>query len=676
MNAGIYVGFSAGNSNFFVRNCRSYAQGEAGVLMGANSSSATFKNVEVSGTFFTECTTWSGQPSIHCNHIHIHCVQPAPSNITGVRIFNNHFYGNMGAQQTSFCFLEGSTRGSLVYNNLFELTSGGAGNGMLFLNGAQNSLVFNNTFVGINGYAAIGISNNGPYGSYLTNNLTYNVATVVEDAVNGTLGSDYNVLYSSNASYPQWHPSAGFLSFSQWKTTKSFDLNSTTVRPTLDSSHSPTAADTVLRGAGVNLSSFFTTDKNGNPRPSTGSWTIGAFEFGGTNLPPSLPSVTLAASPATILNGQSSTLTWTSSNATNVSLSGVGGVALNGNRVVSPSVTTSYTVTATGTNGTTTATATVTVSQVTPIPTATLVASSAAITNGQSSTLSWTSGNATNVTLSGFGLVALNGSQNVAPTNTTAYTLTATGAGGTTTASATVTVSQTTPLPTVTLTALPASITGGQSSALAWTSSNATSVSISGLGSVALNGSTIVVPGATTTYTATATGPGGTQLASSTVTVTTNQVSTSLAFEAEAGILTPPFSITAGYVSQSVATDLLGGGRASYRFLITEAYEYVVLVTVDAPSDSANSFFLNIDAEPGDPLSIWDVALTLGFEPRIVGLRGTGTFAAPEFIQKRFFLGVGEHELIIIGRESNTRFDRIEIVKRPVPPNALVLVSP
>lgn len=280
MNAGIYVGYAEGDSNLYVLKCKATSQGEAGILMGANNSSSTFTNVIISGNYFNDCTTWAGQPDIHCNHIHLHCVAAAPSNMTGVRIFNNHFYGDMGSQQTSFCFVEGSIRGTLVYNNLFELTSGGAGNGLLFFNGATNSLAANNTFVSYNtNYAGIGISDNGPVGATYTNNLFYNVATIIEDSVDGLLGGDYNVMFSGNASYPQWHPSAGFMQFDDWKTLTGFDENSKTNHPSLDATYVPLQGDTVARGAGVNLTARgITTDYFGNARPASGAWTIGYAE--------------------------------------------------------------------------------------------------------------------------------------------------------------------------------------------------------------------------------------------------------------------------------------------------------------------------------------------------------------------------------------------------------------
>jgi phosphatidylinositol-3-phosphatase len=71
----------------------------------------------------------------------------------------------------------------------------------------------------------------------------------------------------------------------------------------------------------------------------------------------------------------------------------------------------------------------------------------------------------------------------------------------------------------VVLTAQPSSISAGQTSVLAWTSTNATSVTITGLGSFAPSGTTTVTPTVTTTYTASAKGSGGTASSSTTVTI-------------------------------------------------------------------------------------------------------------------------------------------------------------
>src|SRR5207253_9587650 len=77
--------------------------------------------------------------------------------------------------------------------------------------------------------------------------------------------------------------------------------------------------------------------------------------------PPAAPTASLTASPEAIDKGQSSTLTWQTTNATDVSIDSVGAVQPSGSQQVSPSDSTTYTLTAKGAGGTQTATARVTV---------------------------------------------------------------------------------------------------------------------------------------------------------------------------------------------------------------------------------------------------------------------------------------------------------------------------
>src|SRR5262250_1958711 len=80
--------------------------------------------------------------------------------------------------------------------------------------------------------------------------------------------------------------------------------------------------------------------------------------------PPASPSVALSASPASAQAGQPVMLTWSSTNATSITLEpSVGRVALQGSTTVKLSQSTTYTVTATGPGGSAHASAQVTVTQ-------------------------------------------------------------------------------------------------------------------------------------------------------------------------------------------------------------------------------------------------------------------------------------------------------------------------
>jgi peptidoglycan-associated lipoprotein len=86
--------------------------------------------------------------------------------------------------------------------------------------------------------------------------------------------------------------------------------------------------------------------------------------------PPAAPTIgSFSAEPSSIERGQSSTLTWSVTDATSTSIdNSIGTVQATGNRRVFPGASTTYTLTATGPGGTKTATATVNVSEPAPPP--------------------------------------------------------------------------------------------------------------------------------------------------------------------------------------------------------------------------------------------------------------------------------------------------------------------
>ena len=130
---------------------------------------------------------------------------------------------------------------------------------------------------------------------------------------------------------------------------------------------------------------------------------------------------------------------------------------------------------------------------------------------------------------------------------------------------------------------------------------------------------------------------------------------------------------------QRLAVLLSGGGRAVYQFTVPANGIYSVRALVNAPSGAANSFYVNMDAEPTDPHMVWDVLpVTSGFQFRSVSWRGNGTFELNEFDPKVFTLSAGEHSLIVIGREPGAALDRLEIRSEglaPSPPTNLRVVT-
>ena len=84
--------------------------------------------------------------------------------------------------------------------------------------------------------------------------------------------------------------------------------------------------------------------------------------------PPPQPTVALSVSPESVNRGGTATLTWSTKDATDVNIDGVGSVQPNGSQKVSPSASTTYRLTAKGPGGSADATARLTVVEPPPPP--------------------------------------------------------------------------------------------------------------------------------------------------------------------------------------------------------------------------------------------------------------------------------------------------------------------
>ncbi len=82
------------------------------------------------------------------------------------------------------------------------------------------------------------------------------------------------------------------------------------------------------------------------------------------------PTANITVTPNSIAPGQSAVLNWTTTNATDVSIDGIGAVETSGTKTVSPTETATYHLVARGDGGSTDATATLTVTQPPPPPAA------------------------------------------------------------------------------------------------------------------------------------------------------------------------------------------------------------------------------------------------------------------------------------------------------------------
>jgi hypothetical protein len=289
-----------------------------------------------------------------------------------------------------------------------------------------------------------------------------------------------------------------------------------------------TQLDWVVEGA----DSVTITPGPGNVDPKTGTfdvaptqtttYTLSAKGPGGTVTANTTVTVASAsdpriirfdASPTNIQAGGSSTLSWTTEGANQVSISGIGPVDSSGSRLVSPTVTTTYTLTAQGADGRqVTAPVVVTVNAGNAPRVISFSANPTNIQPGATSQLCWNVDGAASVDILGIGTgLKPNDCATVTPSGTTTYTLTAKNDAGTITQSVTVQVGQ---VRILTFTSNPVySMKSGDPVTINWTTEGATSVDLTGnfvpSGKLDVNGSVVVYPTTNSTYTLTAYGPNG-----------------------------------------------------------------------------------------------------------------------------------------------------------------------
>lgn len=230
--------------------------------------------------------------------------------------------------------------------------------------------------------------------------------------------------------------------------------------------------------------------------------------------PPNVPSCdSFTASPSTIVVGNSSTLSWSTTNATRVTINnGIGDVAADGSTTVSPTTNTTYVLTVFGTNGQQDSCLVpvhVSTDEV-PVCKSFTVTPNALPAGGGNVTLAWDVEKATAVSISpNIGAVGLTGSRSISVNSPTTFVLTAVDADNDeVTCSAPVTVADQEPFTcadNVNFTASDYSIDEDDEVTLRWDVTDADSVRISHINATSFSGSEEVSPNSDITYTLTAT---------------------------------------------------------------------------------------------------------------------------------------------------------------------------
>jgi hypothetical protein len=320
--------FSSTSNNVVVNNLTCHDAGWAITGPGNNSTieNSNLYNVD-HGVAWGASGTITGV-SIHDNHIHDfanwdtgtadkyhhdglhlwgHVVNSVPNNINGGVIYNNLFDGDPGACcHTAFIFLQDSIQNIAVFNNSFIEPSGSNMTALWFA-GASNSnpmaggtAAYNNYVQG-GGVRTSGAGISIDYQSNFTalnniaiggqSDLGMNLGTRSSSGINNNLYDDLFTDYGDTNVW-NYNPGTGektYKTLATWQAACACDgqsLVKTYANMLLNSTGVPQTGSPAI-GLGQNLTNIATgslaplaKDKNGVSRPTTGAWTVGAYQPG------------------------------------------------------------------------------------------------------------------------------------------------------------------------------------------------------------------------------------------------------------------------------------------------------------------------------------------------------------------------------------------------------------
>jgi hypothetical protein len=599
---------------------------------------------------------------------------------SGVSIYSNHisgyFNGYTGSQHQDGCQVMGGTDIKIYNNYYFQL-----GNSACYISPAFQAqtytYVYNNIAVGCHDFSFYMDVESGDVSTTLANCILANNITEPSSSsafgtffggYDGQAGSFANNIVANNIIINESSSQNYFGTISQaGSATESDSVFLTTAQAgtDFDSYNSGTtnnnfhlsSAATALIAKGINLSSYFNIDMDSNVRPS-GNWDIGPYNFSssggssGTNFVISLPTNSLSF--GSVLTNTTEDLIFTIQNSGGISGSGtatvsppfsiVSGGTFSLGAAQSANVTVGFSPSAVGTfNGT--------------------VNFTASAGSGATGTVSGT-GIATPpgpqvsaITQSGFG-VDCNNSPGVFAGSTEQYSSSASDPSGlplswqwiyTVNGSSTQFQSGTGTVPTISF-SYPASAAGNSyvweldvSNGYATSKTNFT---------VGVEAPPVV------------SGTSGLTFYPSNI----------------ACNLTAEFALTNDYVTtttlNTVSTN--SADQMIFFFQVASSNTFGISAQVNAPSEAANSFYVNIDNVPVDPTNIWDLPITTGWSNNVVVTwRGNGTNDQMNiYPQQNFQLNTGVHKLIIVGREAGSGLGQILIAPLPVPVTFESISSP
>jgi hypothetical protein len=277
-----------------------------GVVFAAGGSGSFTGSALIYGNTIHDFQNWDESGDAwHHDGIHVFTGASGES-ISGLNIFNNYIYGNYGLTSTSGIYVEPAAANEIsnfyIFNNLFQnsAATGYPGDAYLYFFG-ENCGIYNNTVQQTSSTADSGVdysSNDGPFsGCTVENNVFSFTGTQRGEYIplgNSLTNSDYNDFYDLPATNAMIYQ-GNFYSLAGWVSNTGFDTHSITSNPNLTSTGQPNSGSPII-GAGASLYSICNGQANpglgalcsdiaGTARPSSGAWSIGAYQGAGGSAP-------------------------------------------------------------------------------------------------------------------------------------------------------------------------------------------------------------------------------------------------------------------------------------------------------------------------------------------------------------------------------------------------------
>jgi hypothetical protein len=271
-------------------------------------SGSTLSNVTYAHNSFRDPAPKWDSPGVdifHMDGIHQFC-QPS-STCSGLFIYANYFSGDWGEDYTAQIFTEnggGTQANQKVYNNIVDNSATSAStqssNGQIDVQMGANGLLANNTIIGSSNISGVGLQIID--GTNVTQkNIVIEHFNYMEVTLSGTSfvgGGLNNNVYFDASNWFQYQ-GTGTGDFPGWQSATGQDGGSQVADPNLNASTYVPNVGSPTIAAGANLTSLglsaLDVDFNGNARPGSGNWTIGAVNPGGSIGAPGAPAPSMFA---------------------------------------------------------------------------------------------------------------------------------------------------------------------------------------------------------------------------------------------------------------------------------------------------------------------------------------------------------------------------------------------